>query len=55
METKKEDSVRKIADDLRRALQEAARIAKRLDERQHFTGRIEGWLDLVQRAEEVLR
>lgn len=55
METKKEEAVRKIADDLRHALQEAANIAKRLDERQHFTGRIKGWLDLVQRVEEVLR
>ena len=55
METKKEESVRRIADDLRRALQEAANIVKRLDERQHFTGRIGGWRDLVQRAEEVLR
>lgn len=46
--------VRKIADDLRRTLQEAIGVAKRLDEHQHFTGRIEGWRDLAERAEKAL-
>lgn len=55
MNTKKSDLVRAIADDMRRALREAIGIAERLDAHRHFTGRIEGWRDLTQRAEEVLR
>jgi hypothetical protein len=44
-----------VAIDLLRALQEAIGVAKRLDEQQHFTGRIGGWYDLALRAEKVLR
>jgi hypothetical protein len=49
------NSSREIADVLRRALQEAAGVVERLDERRHFTGRLEGWRELSRRAEEELR
>jgi hypothetical protein len=49
------DVVREAALDLRRALQEAIGVAKRLDEQQHFAGRIGGWHDLALRAEKVLQ
>jgi hypothetical protein len=54
VDSKKENAIREIANDLRRTLQEAIGVARRLDEHQHFTGRIEGWCNLVQRAEKVL-
>jgi len=46
-------ALRAVINDLRRALQEAVGVAKRLDEQRLFTGRIGGWYDLALRAEKL--